>query len=99
MNYFTGFRCGRWTEITLDNQPLGTLIFLSFETHLSLVKLATFAFLGRICTELEPVDEGTLSRLLRFGRSADEMHSRTKRQSEADGDIFDNAQIICEVRQ
>ena len=42
-------------------------------------------------------DGGILSRILRFGRSSDEMHSRAKRQSEADGDIFDNAQIICEV--
>ena len=57
----------------------------------------TFVILGRICTELEPVDGGILSRIFRFGRSADEMHSRTKRQSEANGEIFDNAQIICEV--
>ena len=47
---------------------------------------------------MQPLDgDGVLSRILRFGRSSDEMHSRAKRQSEADGDIFDNAQIICEV--
>ena len=91
LDCFTGFRCGRWTEITLDNQPLGA--------YWNFLVWDTFVISGRICTELEPVDEGILSRLLRFGRSADEMHSRTKRQSEADGDIFDNAQIICEVWQ
>ena len=53
--------------------------------------------LGRICTDIQPLDDGILSRIFRFGRSSDEMHSRAKRQSEADGDIFDNAQIICEV--
>ena len=59
-----------------------------------------------MCTDMQPLDDGILSRILpiqglsrifRFGRSADEMHSRVKRQSEADGDIFENAQIICEV--
>ena len=50
-----------------------------------------------MCTDMKPVDDGILSRILRFGRSTDEMHSRVKRQSEAEGDIFDNAQIICEV--
>ena len=53
--------------------------------------------LGRICTDIQPLDDGLLSRLFRFGRSSDEMHSRAKRQSEADGDIFDNAPLICEV--
>ena len=52
-----------------------------------------------MCTDMKPIDDGILSRILRFGRSADEMHSRTKRQSEEEGDIFDNAQIICEVWQ
>ena len=56
-----------------------------------------FLNLGRMCTDMKPVDDGILSRILRFGRSTDEMHSRAKRQSEAEGDIFDNAQIICEV--
>lgn len=59
-----------------------------------------------MCTDIQPLDGGILSRILplgglsrifRFGRSSDEMHSRSKRQSEADGDIFENAQLICEV--
>ena len=49
--------------------------------------------------ELQPLDEGPVARLLRFGRSADEMHSRVRRQAPgAAGDVFANAQTICEVR-
>ena len=66
-----------------------TYLVISFGHH--------FLNLGRMCTDMKPIDDGILSRILRFGRSADEMHSRTKRQSEEEGDIFDNAQIICEV--
>ena len=45
------------------------------------------------------MNEGPVARLLRFGRSADEMHSRVGRQAPgAAGDVFANAQTICEVR-
>ena len=54
---------------------------------------------GQLCGDLEPVNEGPVARLLRFGRSADEMHSRVGRQAPgAAGDVFANAQTICEVR-
>ena len=56
---------------------------------------------GRICTEFNPIEGrfGFLSRIFRFGRSFDEMHSRQGRQAEeAGGHIFDEAQQICEVR-
>ena len=43
--------------------------------HLVLHRFSSFYHEGRVCTGLEPI-ESTLQRLLRFGRSADEMHSR-----------------------
>ena len=75
-NYFLGYECARWDELTIDDTVLGTFVFKQFweATAFQCVRNdERMLNLGRICTDIQLVNDGFLTRLLRFSRSTDKI--------------------------